>query len=199
MKEGFLKLTSSAYGLSEYFPESDPLKSKAKAKILSVMEMLVAINCEANKATTLDSLDQQQIIEDIDTLLGYFEIAKNQEWISSINYLIISEEYKKIRDEILQVKAVKKTTTINSVKKPVDVGQNITGNVFKNESPQKFSARQKKIVNFLRENEKAQVMDLQAVLPNITKRTIRRDLDQLLATGEVVRMGEFNQVFYKIS
>jgi DeoR/GlpR family transcriptional regulator of sugar metabolism len=41
-------------------------------------------------------------------------------------------------------------------------------------------------------------MDLQKVLPNITKRTIRRDLDELLETGKIIRMGEFNRVFYKI-
>jgi len=198
MKENFLKLTSSAYRLSEYFPESDPLKTKAKAKILSVMEMLVSVNLEEN-AVVLDNLNQQKIIEDIDMLLGYFEIAKNQEWISSINYLIISGEYKKIRDEISQVKAVKKTIINDSIKEPANINQNTNGNIFKKENSQKFSERQKKIVDFLKENEKAQVMDLQEVLPNITKRTIRRDLDQLLATGEVVRMGEFNQIFYKIS
>jgi hypothetical protein len=197
MKEGFLKLTSSAYKLSEYFPESDPLKPKVKERILIVMEMIFTIDYESNEAV-LGALNQQQIIENIDTLLGYFEIAKNQEWISSINYLIISGEYKKVRDKILQVK-VGKETIVDTVKKSVSVSQTKTGNIPKRENLQKFSERQKKIVDFLKEKEKAQVMDLQAVLPNITKRTIRRDLDQLLATGDVIRMGEFNQVFYKIS
>ncbi len=197
MKEDFLKLTSSAYRLSEYFPESDPLKAKAKERILSVMETLVAIGCEANWAV-LGVSSQQRIIGDIDALLGYFEIAKNQEWVSSINYLIISGEYKKIRDEVLQVKVVKETIADNSDKETV-IRQNIIVGDLKEQKSQKFSERQKKIVDFLKENKKAQVMDLQAVLPNITKRTIRRDLDQLLATGEVIRMGEFNQVFYKIS
>ena len=58
--------------------------------------------------------------------------------------------------------------------------------------------RQKKILDFLTKNQKAQVMDLQTILPDITKRTIRRDLDELLESGKVVREGDFNQVFYQI-
>ena len=42
-------------------------------------------------------------------------------------------------------------------------------------------------------------MDLQTILPDITKRTIRRDLDELLESGKITRLGDFNQVFYKIS
>jgi DeoR/GlpR family transcriptional regulator of sugar metabolism len=51
----------------------------------------------------------------------------------------------------------------------------------------------------LDKNKKAQVMDLQKVLPDITKRTIRRDLEDLLRASKIMRMGEFNQVFYKIA
>jgi len=51
----------------------------------------------------------------------------------------------------------------------------------------------------LSDKEKAQVMDLQTVLPAVTKRTIRRDLDALLSLGQIVRLGEFNQVFYRVN
>ncbi|MEI7425008.1 MAG: DeoR family transcriptional regulator, partial [Candidatus Staskawiczbacteria bacterium] len=61
-----------------------------------------------------------------------------------------------------------------------------------------YSDRQNKIIEFLNKNGKAQVMDLQTVLPNITKRTIRRDLDDLLESGKIARLGDFNQVSYKI-
>ena len=41
-------------------------------------------------------------------------------------------------------------------------------------------------------------MNFRTILPDITKRTIRRDLDELLESGKIVRVGEFNQVFYQI-
>lgn len=120
--------------------------------------------------------------ENIDILLGYFWIAKCQGWISSTNYLIIVNEYEKISDKRL-VKHFDGPATIPATR---DLGG------------KEFLGRKGKIISFLENNEKAQVMDLQKVLPNITKRTIRRDLDELLGAGKVARFGEFNQVFYKI-
>lgn len=161
MNEQFLRLTNEVYKILEFFPESDPLKNRAKDKALSVMENPTA--------------------EGVDILLGYLWIAKTQGWLNSVNYLIITNEYKKIGFE----------------KKPVSLAEPIS-------SPKILPAelvlggRQEKILDFLKENERAQVMDLQKVLPNITKRTIRRDLDELLKVNKITRIGEFNQVFYQL-
>ena len=65
-------------------------------------------------------------------------------------------------------------------------------------SSDKLSARQRKILQILAKNQKAQVSDLIKELPTVTKRTIRRDLDDLLKGGRIVRVGEFNQVYYKM-
>ncbi|MBI2050007.1 MAG: DeoR/GlpR transcriptional regulator [Candidatus Staskawiczbacteria bacterium] len=61
-----------------------------------------------------------------------------------------------------------------------------------------ISERQKKILQILNEKGKAQVSDFKNVLIDVTKRTIRRDLDELLKNGKIVRVGEWNQVFYQI-
>ena len=63
----------------------------------------------------------------------------------------------------------------------------------------KYSPRQEKILKILTEREKAQVSDLVKELPKVTKRTIRRDLDDLLRKGRIVRVGEWNQIFYQKS
>jgi predicted HTH transcriptional regulator len=67
----------------------------------------------------------------------------------------------------------------------------------------KFSAsksliRQEKILAIVARNDKTQVSDIIKQLPNVTKRTIRRDLDDLIKRGEVARMGSWNQIFYKL-
>jgi hypothetical protein len=79
MEEYFIRLTNSVYKILEFFPESDPLKNRAKDKALEIME--------------------KPTLEDIDMLLGYLWIAKTQGWLSSSNCLIISNEYEKIRKE----------------------------------------------------------------------------------------------------
>lgn len=159
MQEGLAKLTGQVYKALEFFPETDPLKIRAKEKALLIMENPAA--------------------KDIDLLLGYLEVARSQGWMNATNFLIISQEYKKIQELI---------------KKPPE--PKILPQAPKVEF--KATERQKIILQFLQESKKAQVMDLQAVLPDITKRTIRRDLDELLDMGQIKRLGEFNTVFYQL-
>ena len=177
LKDKILKLTNAVYKVLDFFPESDPLKNRAKDRALVIMERLT--EAAPRNGASLALLEQ-----DIDVLLGYLWIAKTQRWLNSVNFLIIANEYEKIKLEIKK-----------EPKESIKVVLNNTESV----AP-KFSLteRQKSIVDFLNKNEKAQVMDLQTILPNITKRTIRRDLDELLTIGKIIRQGDFNQVFYKI-
>jgi len=189
MDEGFIKLTNTAYKVIEFFPESDPLKNRAKDRVLLLMENLILLDGIEGWASFQNDKIKTQVIEDVDILLGYFWIAKCQGWLNSTNYLIISNEYKKIKEEIeLRPLAIRSLGDLPSAK---------AGNG--NDKKDQLSNRQRKILEFLAGNEKAQVMDLTVVLPNVTKRTIRRDLDELLKTGRVAREGEFNQVLYRIA
>ena len=184
MEEKFLKLTNSVYKVLEYFPEADPLKNRAKDKALVIMETLV-------EAAPRDGASLALLGRDIDILLGYLWIAKTQKWLNSVNYLIIANEYEKIKEDIKPViELTKKLPGMDSApQEPKTPPAPILG---------VETDRQKQILEFLSKNEKGQVMDLQTVLPDITKRTIRRDLDELLESGKIVRVGDFNQVFYQI-
>jgi len=58
--------------------------------------------------------------------------------------------------------------------------------------------RHKKIVQLLRQKASAQIRDFNKILPEVTKRTLRRDLDFLLQNGLVARMGDKSKTEYKI-
>jgi len=201
MEENFLKLTDTVYKLLEFFPESDPLKNRAKDKALSIMEHLSLISETSGWASFSKEKTKVHILEDIDILLGYLWIAKSQGWLNSVNCLIIANEYEKIRKNltpIVELPSVQTEQPVAPVLRQSEAKEEGASEFLYNaKSP--LSNRQTIILDYLSNNEKAQVMDLQKVLPNITKRTIRRDLDELLVSGRIVRMGEFNQVFYKIS
>lgn len=199
------KLTSAAYKLLDFFPESDPLKTRAKEKVLSIMSALggSALGGE-NRGSWMVvgeyfSAEKEkkkiQLLEDIDILLGYFEIGKSQGWLSGVNCIIITNEYLRIKKEI--------KIRPELVKGPESKEQKITEKTQEKEIAQtlplpEITGRQKEIIEYLIHNKKAQVMDLQRILPDVTKRTIRRDLDELLKMGRIRRFGEFNQVFYRI-
>ena len=61
-----------------------------------------------------------------------------------------------------------------------------------------LTSRQKRIIDFLGTKQNVQVWELQKVLPEVTKRTLRRDLDELLQKNLVERKGEWNAVAYEL-
>ena len=209
----FLKLTNTVYKILEFFPESDPLKNRAKDKALAIMDNLVLVNENSGWASFQKEKIKVQLSEDIDILLGYFWIAKSQAWLNSVNYLIVANEYEKIKKNIspiieltLKLPGIEKISVLpeSAQRTPVEPSASVLSNTeAKKEGASvnlfNISDRQKQILEFLQKNEKAQVMDLQTVLPDITKRTIRRDLDELLEAGKITRLGDFNQIFYQIN
>lgn len=175
-----IQLTSAVYRLLDFFPEGEPLKNRAKDKALAITE-----NLAKNNAST-------QLLEDIEVLLNYLKLAKSFGWLDSINFLIISKEYEKIRDQINLVRNKSPEATA-----PPLAG--ISNKVNQPKVPEfSISNRQKKILQILSEKGQAQVSDFKTVLNDVTKRTIRRDLDELLKNKEIIRVGEWNQVFYQI-
>ena len=164
-------------------PEGDPLKNKAKERALSILENLTGKNVSA------------EILEDIEILKTYLKLAKYQGWVSDMNFLILEKEYDQIKNQISVTKPVKKE--VLPKKENTDVQRLSATDVGRLEG--RGLARQEKILDILSKREKTQVSDIIKELPNITKRTIRRDLDDLLKEGKVMRMGEFNQIFYQIS
>lgn len=210
MSEKFLKLTNKVYGVLEFFPESDPLKSRAKDKALLIMEHLISINETSGWLSFGKEKIKVQLLEDIDILLGYLWIGKSQGWLNSVNCLIITNEYENLKKEIKPIvepiieltqklPGIEKQPILNKITQ-IRLEENfnpVLDNIETKPQDSFIPDRQKKILEFLNKNGKAQVMDLQKILPNITKRTIRRDLDELLGADKIARMGEFNQVFYK--
>ena len=208
MENKFLKLTNTAYKVLEFFPESDPLKNRAKDKALEIMEHLTLINENSGWASFQKEKVKIQLLEDIDILLGYFWIGKSQGWLNSANCLIIANEYEKIKKEFRPI--IELTSKLPGIDKPLSAVQELPvaqkppkESIQMAANPARIShgtsERQKKIIDFLTKNGKGQVMDFQTVLPNVTKRTIRRDMDELLEIGRVKRLGVFNQVFYEIA
>ena len=117
-------------------------------------------------------------VTDIEALQKYLELARSQGWMGGMNFLIIKKQY----DELKQNLVLQKEPSLK-----------------KGEKQLAYSGRQKAILDLLKSQQKLQVADIIKEIPDITKRTVRRDLDDLLKKGVITRMGEFNQVFYQKS
>ena len=201
----YTELTDAVYRLLEFFPEQELLRQKAKEKALQILENLVLV-CLPDGSNQKGRIAMQSI-KDIEVLKSYLDLAKSRGWVESINLLIVFKEYDKIKEELrpiaeLAQKGIIKEESDLGFKKnrqitPVDNIVNIPTRIVNFDGV--LTARQDKILEILNTKEKAQVADFQKALTSVTKRTIRRDLDDLLRRGKVNRIGEFNQVFYKLN
>ena len=221
MENNFIKITNVAYGVLEFFPDGEPLKNKAKEKVLAILENATLIFDDNGwlslKKYLLPEREKtmMQLLDDIEILERYFALAKNQNYISDINFLILTKEYNKIKnsinirglikinEKVSLVTGALNTPSVISHKKPDRIDMQSVINEKKYSERQdppsdKLLARQRKILDILGQRNRAQVADFIKELPNITKRTVRRDLDDLLKRGKIIRVGEWNQVFYQI-
>lgn len=160
MEEDFAKIIGATYRLLDFFPEGDPLKNKAKERVLAILENVT--------------------IEDMEALEKYLELAKNQGWIDGMNFLIVKKQWDVLKGAL----PPKREILVKEPRRKDIVPEIVTG-------------RQGKILQILAKREKIQVQDIIKEMPDVTKRTIRRDLDDLLKKKEIIRMGEFNQIFYQ--
>lgn len=176
-ENNFVKTSNFAYKMLDFLPDSDPLKNRAKEKVLAILEKL-----------TTQSFDG--VLDDIAVLENYLKLGVSQGWLNNMNFLIIIKEYQLIKDSLqkeisnVKPKILKDIEPKSVINKWGDTGE-------------KYTPRQGKILEILSKKEKAQVADLIKQIPKVTKRTIRRDLDDLLKRGKIVRVGEWNQVFYQ--
>ena len=198
MQENHIRLTDAVYRMIEFFPEGEPLRNKIKEKSLGIMENLVLFYGNPVLAVLQKEKISTQILRDIEILKDYLKLGKSQGWMENLNFFIVSKEYDKIYTEIkrktepaagiMQRGAetlIEKPLTVEDDNKQVAVLGGLT-------------ERQEKILKILKEQGKGQVADFKKVFPNISKRTIRRDLEDLLNKRMVIRAGEWNQVSYKV-
>jgi len=117
--------------------------------------------------------------KDLEALDSFFEVALIQNWVKAADILAIKEEYDNLREQL-------------KGNKPEAEKQEIT--IFNHNN----SGRKEKILAFLKENGQAQVWQVKQLLPEVSKRTLRRDFEDMLEQGLIERIGERNDTFYKI-
>ncbi len=183
-REDLIKLTNKIYQLTLLFPQKEPLRYKIRE---------VADNILANSASNPKT--KKETLKDIEILNNFFEVAKAQNWVKIQDILEIQNEYNKIKDSL---KTTEKPEVIHlpqtmphnrEFSPPIMAEAQLTSN----------SNRKQKIVEILKEKDRIQVWEMKKVFPEITKRTLRRDFENLLRQGLIERMGERNNTYYRLT
>jgi hypothetical protein len=195
-KDYLLKTTTNLYRLTLLFPKKESLRFKTRELAGDIM---------AKGTELLIGLDQPQNIfsdlkGDLEIMDSYLELAKNQDWVSPFDVLEIQQEYANIMKQVKlmeesNIPLAEKSIKLDFPQEQPEKSEN--RNIFDGEAGSK-ETRQQKILELLRSRESVQVGELMQVFPNVSKRTLRRDFECLLAKGIVNRLGEKSSTFYKL-
>ena len=128
-----------------------------------------------------DEILANQTEEKLEILNSFFEVAKTQNWVTPQDILNLQQEYSNVKEELKKLSEVQ----LPKVEKRREIEETIPG-------------RQQKILEVLEEKGRAQVWEIQKIFPEVTKRTLRRDFENLLNQDLIKRMGERNETFYQI-
>lgn len=148
-----------------------PKKEPLRYKIREVADDILACNSGSKK-----------LQENLSILKKYFEVAKWQNWVSYFDILEIEKKYDKIGNDLLE--------TVGKPALPIKRDESVFVKDLDN--------RKEKILEILKEKERIQVWEVNEILSDVSKRTLRRDFEQLLKQGLVERIGERNNTFYQL-
>jgi len=184
-----INLTLSIYRMTDGFKD-EFLKIKFRTLTSEILKSFVLTF--AQNPVSIEKGELQQLVSDFNKVL---ETARRKKVINRDEFIFIKQEYSKLEKKKNKPKgpkggeeALKKNQL---APEPKTKKTPIVRNGLKH--------RQKKLLEILEKAGQAQVNELKNFFPDISKRTLRRDIDVLLKKGLILRKGQWNDVFYTLA
>lgn len=198
-KNSLIELTKNLYRLTLLFPKKEPLRYKIKEVADDILANFIRNSHQSEQNQS--QFYTAKILEDLDVLDSFFSVAKDQNWVKPADINLLQEKYNELKNffekQELKLKLNHQTPILlgpekeekkEILKKPVPTQPSFV----------KLNERHEKILAFLKENKKVQVWQIKEILPQVTKRTLRRDFHFLVKNGIIERIGERNNTFYQL-
>lgn len=194
-----VRLTMAVHKVADILPRQDSLRAKIQESANKLLASLVLLA----KENPITSGQKRQVISrairELGVLVAYLNYAKRVSQVNPENFVVLEREYNKVEEFLRQLHQPDAAAEhVRSKASNISIGAPKSRLVNMQKSQESLSKRQTRILELLRNKEKTQVWELQKVLPEVTKRTLRRDLDDLLEKNLILRGGEWNEVFYQI-
>ena len=172
-----IRLTLGLYRVTEVFSENPALRRKIEESANRLLVNLILVSEEKKSEAVFRALTELEV------LLGCLQDMKRLRVVNERNFIVLEREYAKVR------------RFLDLAGGPEPLADNLIS--LRMNSTKGLNGRQEKMLEILRYKERVQVWELKKLLPDVTKRTLRRDVDDLLKRNLVVREGEWNDIFYR--
>jgi len=179
-KEHYLKLTLAVYRVTDLFPEGDFLKGEIREAANRILADLIWSNPHPRV---------EEICSGVGILVSLFDRANEGNLADPRNFLVLKREYKKIAESYekrpIQPKLLEPAKTVEN-----SLLDEVSGN--------NGNGRKKRLLNILKTKRRVQVGELVRNFPDISRRTLLRDLEELHRGGLIMRTGEGRGASYTI-
>ena len=179
-KGDLIQLTNETYRLTRLFPQKEPLRNRIRGVAADVLSAFLS--------------QEDALLPLLNVLEGFWAVAGEQNWVKSDLLLSVAEKYASFKREVEDIVPGMRPLALMKTEKPSQETTDFSA--FVSDSHKSNERRQDKVMAILKDKGKAQVWEFKKVFPGVSKRTLRRDFECLLAQGLVERIGDKNQTFY---
>lgn len=211
--KSLIQLTTKLYRLTLRFPKKEPLRYKMREVaddiLASIVSLEVFCSSRLRGFSAVDRKEREEVLfafeKDIEILNSYFEVTKWQNWVDYFDVLEMQEDYGTVKNTLSEAmkglavdeEAVPPAQPEERTKLP-SIEQYPRKEEHAQEKEIALGPRKGRILEILGNVEQVQVGELNRLLPDVSKRTLRRDFQQLLEYGFVEKIGEKNNTFYRL-
>ena len=183
-------LVLAIYKVTDMIPEDEILRIRLREQALNILG-------HAEHAYLGDDEHFNKFIASVRTLINYCELAEKRHWIGNRNFVILKNAFFKFLNSFQKYE--QKNIVVGHQEAKFSLPKkNIPPKTSRTSSGNNLNQRQKSILKHLRQNNTTHVAQLADLLPSVSRRTIRRDLDKLTNKGLIIKQGKTNGTIYKI-
>lgn len=208
-----IELCLAVYRITDKFPRGETLKQKLCIKSIDIIEDLIYNrSIPTNSSRIFNSEDlpvaTRHNFEDVGgkqagppkciafggeqnmrILFAYFAIAENQDWVHRKNFSLLRDEYRKLymeaREQFQNLGERRENSKVSEIS-TAKRGQERRASARKQPS---LTARQEKILGFLRTKEDGQAISDIAGKTQTSNKTAERELKKLIGMGRARKQG----------
>ncbi len=178
-----VRLASAVYRVTNFFSDGGVLKNQIREK---AGEIVLEIN--AFWGSDRSEKKCYTIKIDMEGLKALFNIAQGQNWVKPINLEVLTRGYTNLERELEEI--VVKTPKTSFLSENDKSSPKLRYN---------SENRQSQILGYLKNNGHVQIAQVCQFFPQVSRRTLIRDLDGLTKSGLIQRNGAGRGICYEFS
>ena len=173
------KLTSALYAITEFLADADPLKWRLRESALDAMSYMTMS-------------DIQRAHRSIGQLLSFIDLALAGQFVSLMNFSILKQEYADLRqslwNSLSRAPALSQLSVPSTPPSPATPAPSAAVTL---SSKNQGLKRQNTILEFIKScGGEVSVGDLARLMPDLSTKTIQRDLLDLVGRGQLKKRGQ---------